>query len=350
MRRAVAAGAVVTVVVAGGGAAFALAGGDGQAAPPPSLSTPTAEITRGDLVDTASVDGTLTYADERAVQTGAAGTVTWAPEAGATITRGRSLFKVDGRPVTLMYGDLPLYRALRDGVSDGKDVRQLERNLRALGYGDGLTVDETFSAATADAVEEWQHDRGLPETGGVDAAQVVFQPGAVRIKEAKVVKGGRTSPGQPALTVTGTRRIVHVDLDSDKQDLARKGAVVGIELPGGTSVEGRIAEIGTVAEQSGGQGEEEKTTIDVEITLVGKSGRLDQAPVTVELESERRENVLSVPVEALLALREGGFGVEVVEGTARRILPVTLGTFGAGRVEITGAGLRDGMKVGVPAS
>ncbi|HEU4675058.1 MAG TPA: peptidoglycan-binding protein, partial [Motilibacteraceae bacterium] len=61
-------------------------------------------------------------------------------------------------------------------------------------------------------------------------------------------------------------------------------------------------------------------------------------------------NVLAVPVEALLALREGGFGVEVVEGASTRVVPVELGAFGSGMVEITGAGLAEGMKVGVPAT
>ncbi|WP_243708481.1 hypothetical protein [Actinomadura sp. GC306] len=67
------------------------------------------------------------------------------------------------------------------------------------------------------------------------------------------------------------------------------------------------------------------------------------------LESERRKGVLSVPVEALLALREGGFGVEVVDGAGRRLVPVDVGAFGGGRVEVAG-GVREGMKVGVPAA
>ncbi len=47
--------------------------------------------------------------------------------------------------------------------------------------------------------------------------------------------------------------------------------------------------------------------------------------------------MLTVPVAALLALQEGGFGVEV----ARRrdtYLPVKTGMFANGRVEVSGAG------------
>jgi hypothetical protein len=73
-------------------------------------------------------------------------------------------------------------------------------------------------------------------------------------------------------------------------------------------------------------------------------GSLDQAPVTVRLVSEQRKGVLTVPVSALLALKEGGYGVQV--GT--RIVPVKLGMFADGRVEITGSGITAGTKVGVP--
>ncbi|MEV7908154.1 peptidoglycan-binding protein, partial [Streptomyces anulatus] len=305
-----------------------------------------------DLVDTKTVDGSLTYAGERRLATDASGTVTWAAAEGAVVRRGRPLLRVDRKPVVVLYGSLPLYRPLRWGMSDGPDVEQLERNLKALGYGDHLTVDDRFSYATHLAVKEWQDDAGLPETGQVDATQAVFLPAAVRVTDATVSVGDRTAPGRPFMTVSGIRRLVHVDLDTGDQGLARKGAKVTVELPGGERTTGRISAVGTVAEPvTSGQGGDDGTTIDVDITLdrVPKA-RLDQAPVEVELVSERRRNVLAVPVEALLALREGGFGVEVVEGGAARVVAVETGAFGSGLVEITGAGLSEGMKVGVPAS
>ncbi|MEW2357784.1 peptidoglycan-binding protein [Spirillospora sp. NPDC029432] len=347
MKRALAAGAAVSVV-AGGGAVWALSGDGGQARATGKPEPATAVVTRGDLVDTEKVDGTLTYDGERSVWTGASGVVTWAPAQGATIRRGKPLVRVQGEPVVLLYGGTPMYRTLRQGVSDGADVRQLEGNLDALGYGDGLTVDKEFTGATDAAVREWQDDLGLDVTGSVDARQVVFLPHAVRVKEVAAPEGKRTGAGQPVLTVAGTRRLVHVDLDAEKQDMAREGARVSVELPGGQVVRGRVESVGTVAEQTGTE-QDPATTVDVEISLDGGGTRLDRAPVTVELESERREDVLSVPVEALLALREGGFGVEAVDGARRRVVPVRTGAFGGGRVEVSGAGLAAGMKVGVPS-
>ncbi len=346
VRRVVVAGGVAVAVVAGGGGALAwtMDGSEPESVHEARLGT--AVVTRGDLVDTETVDGKLTYGDVREVWTGASGVVTWAPEKGAVVKRGGTLLKVAGKPVTLMYGGSPMYRTLREGTS-GKDVRQLEENLRALGYG-GMTVDDEFTAATGAAVKEWQDDRGLAETGAVDSGQVVFLSGAVRVREVKAPEGRRVGQGQAALTVAGTKRVVHVDLDADKQDLAEEGAGVSVQLPGGKSVKGKITEVGSVAESTG-SGQDKKTTIGVDISIGdAKTGRLDEAPVSVELESERKKDVLSVPVEALLALREGGFGVEVVD-TGRRIVPVQVGTFGGGRVEVSGSGLSEGMKVGVPA-
>jgi peptidoglycan hydrolase-like protein with peptidoglycan-binding domain len=343
--------AAVAVVIAGAGVAVVTTGGGGSAegntAPP---VPPTADVTRGDLVDSEAVDGKLTYAGERDLSASVQGTVTAVPAEGAIIKRGRALVKVDREPVVLMYGTIPLYRALDQNMTDGPDVEQLERNLKALGYGDDLTVDEDFTYATHLAVTEWQDDRGLPETGVVDSSQVIFLDGAVRVASRAVEVGDQAAPGRKLLTVSGTRRVVEVDLDTGDQAMARKGAKVGIELPGGKETTGKISKVGTVAkaipeEQGGG------STIDVEISISGRgAGRLDQAPVTVHLESERVKDVLTVPVEALLALREGGFGVEVVEGGATRLLAVETGAYGAGRVEVSGTGLAEGMKVGVPAS
>lgn len=214
MRKVWAFGGGVVIAVAAAWTAVTLSGGDGGS----DWTTPsvpaTATITRQVLVDTKTVDGALTYSGSQQVTGAVAGTVTWVAAEGTMIRRGRPLLKVDRRPLVLMYGELPLYRELGQGVGNGPDVEQLERNLRALGYGDSLTVDERFSYATYLAVRQWQDDLGLTRTGRVDEAQVVFLPAAVRVTEAKVQVGGRAGPGQQLLAVSGVRRLVHVDLDT----------------------------------------------------------------------------------------------------------------------------------------
>ena len=58
-------------------------------------------------------------------------------------------------------------------------------------------------------------------------------------------------------------------------------------------------------------------------------------------------SVLSVPVAALRALPEGGYGVEIIEGDDIRLLPVTTGLFARGQVEIRGEGVVEGAIVGI---
>jgi membrane fusion protein, multidrug efflux system len=227
----------------------------------------------------------------------------------------------------------------------------LEENLSALGY-DGFTVDDEFTENTAEAVEEWQEDLGLEETGKVDPGQIVFLTKPVRVADQVATVGDRV--GGPVLKYTGTQRVVSIDLDVDNRGLVEKGDKVTATLPDDTELKGTIATIGTVAQTKGGgqSGEEETSTIDVTVTLDDpkSTAGFDQAPVDIELVSDKRENTLTVPISALLALREGGYGLEVVEGGKSRVVPIEVGMFADGRVEVSGPDIREGVKVGVAKS
>jgi peptidoglycan hydrolase-like protein with peptidoglycan-binding domain len=270
------------------------------------------------------------------------------------VERGQPLYSVDNRPVTLLYGDLPAWRRLAAGMSDGPDVRQLEQNLVALGHGTEaeMPVDDRFTAGTAAAVKRWQRSLGLEETGAVEPGQVVFLPGALRVAEVKVEKGSPAPPGSPVLTGTSTTRVVQVDLDATKQALAKAGDKVDVKLPDGRVAPGSIASVGTVA-QTKGQGESAKRVVAVTVSLddPAMGGSLDQAPVKVGITSASRKGVLAVPVNALLALAEGGYGVRVMDGVAAgRIVRVEPGLFARGLVEVSGDGLSEGTLVEVPTS
>jgi multidrug efflux pump subunit AcrA (membrane-fusion protein) len=68
----------------------------------------------------------------------------------------------------------------------------------------------------------------------------------------------------------------------------------------------------------------------------------------VNVEIAAAENVLAVPVEALLALSEGGYAVEVAdESGVTHLVPVTVGVFADGMVEIEGD-IDAGTRVVVP--
>jgi multidrug efflux pump subunit AcrA (membrane-fusion protein) len=73
---------------------------------------------------------------------------------------------------------------------------------------------------------------------------------------------------------------------------------------------------------------------------------IDAAPVVVEVVTDRRDGVLAVPVNALVALLEGGYAVEIVEDDgSHRYVRVDPGLFQDGMVEVTGEGLEAGDTV-----
>jgi peptidoglycan hydrolase-like protein with peptidoglycan-binding domain len=350
--RLAAAGAALAVL---GAAAWTVAARPGPAAGD-QVATATATVTRRDLRATEEVDGTLGYGDARKVVNGRQGTVTALPAEGAVVTRGRALYRVDDRPVPLLYGRLPAWRPLSVGVDDGPDVRQLERNLVALGHDPDreVTVDDHFTWATRAAVRRWQEAAGLEETGTFQPGDAVWQPGPVRVGTVQAAVGDAARPGSPVLEVTSTTRQVTIDLDASRQPYVRAGDRVDLELPGWRTTTGRVRSVGKVAATpdpaSDGQGDSTPTVeLVVSLDHPGDTGRLDQAPVDASITTEVRRGVLAVPVNALLALAEGGYAVEVERDGRRQLVGVRTGLFAEGQVEVTGAGLRAGDRVVVPA-
>ncbi|MEU9738506.1 peptidoglycan-binding domain-containing protein [Micromonospora chersina] len=348
----VVASAVVVAAAAGVTAAVAAGGRDGGTAASGGLPPATAPVTRQTLVDAESFDGELGYGTSHSAAPRTGGTVTWLAATGSQVTRGKPLFAVDDAEVVLLYGRLPAYRTLGPGVS-GDDVRQFERNLKALGYS-GFTVDDDYTSATADAVRDWQEDLGLPETGRVELGRVVYADGPVRVESHEADVGDPAQPGQAVLTWTGTTRVVTVSLDVDDERLAKKDTTVTVSLPDGKEVAGTVAGTETVIETgtdggAGGQGDPE-TKIEVTVTVADPKALtgFDQASAKVAFTAAERRDVLTVPVAALLALAEGGYGVQLVEGATTRIVAVETGLFAAGRVEVSGAGLTEGATVGMP--
>jgi peptidoglycan hydrolase-like protein with peptidoglycan-binding domain len=372
----------------------------------------TTAVERRTLTERATVDGTLGYAGGAEVYDRISGTYTWLPAVGAVIRRGGTLFKVDNLPIALMYGSVPAYRAMKAGISDGPDVRELNANLVALGYDPygEIAAGDHFGAATAAAVRRWQHAEGLSETGEVELGRVVFAAGARRVTTVHVVVGqdppggesesskpsgsekpqgsskpkGSKSPSKSSeeesssgsdgsggsgsapvlvLSTTADTQIVTLALKATQQELAHVGERVPVALPDGRTVHGRVSEVGTVAIESSNEGEGgggggsggsgggngENATISVQVKLDRPVAHLDKAPVSVELVKAIRRHVLAVPATALVATGGGGYAVQALEGNRRAEIAVTPGMFANGYVEVEGGGLRDGMTVLEPS-
>jgi len=298
----------------------------------------------------ADLTGSLAYETSRPVAVGSAGIVTRLPAEGSVIERGDVLYELDGRiRPRLLYGDRPLWRPLGSKVSDGADVLQLEQNLRAMGYAPkGMKVNRHWDAKTTQAVKRWQKATGRKRDATLDGADLAFLPGAVRVASHQAVVGDAAAPGTPVFRTTTATRVVTLDLSASRQDLVAPGQAVSIDLPDDSVVTGNVRSIGRVA-TAGENGAAATVPVTIDIDPGAKLPDLDAAPVTVHVVTESHPGVLAVPVNALVALLEGGYAVEVVDADgSRRYVGVKTGLFQDGRVEVAGEGLAAGDNVVVP--
>ncbi|MGY5131625.1 peptidoglycan-binding protein [Streptomyces nigrescens] len=352
-RGLVALAAAVTATAATAGVMLVTGPGKDASAGKPKGPPTTTEITRTDLVQSKTVDGRLDYAQRRAVKSPVEGTITKAAESGKTVSLGQRLYERDARPVTLLYGSTPMFRTMKVGAR-GPDVLQLERNLRDLGFGAGLYVDARFDEATKAAVKQWQKSLDVTSNGEVGQGDVVFQRGPVRVVSADAALADSIGPDKAVLTVASTKPVVRASLDEADRALAANGTKVEVDLHSGGTRHGKVSGVAAPEDSesaeggAGGSGSSEEG-IDVEITLDGgdKLKQEDrQGTLSVKFVSESRKNVLTVPVEAVVALREGGYGLELVQGSKTRMVAVETGLTADGRIEVSGTGLAEGMKVG----
>jgi len=242
---------VVLALIAGGGVAWWLLASDGDDAAATTSPLKTAEVVLTDMEEVETLDGTLGFEEGDPIGSGMSGTLTWVTPAGTVVSEGAVLYRVEGKPVVLLrgnlpawqpmgleevsltikptgtitwlpetgttlqqgdvvtrvnevpvillYGDLPAYRTLKYG-SEGADVAQLEAALVALGYDpDGsVTVDEDFDYQTYLMVLDWQEAAGLDDDGRVDPADIVIVPGPVTVGTLTAAVGD---------TVQGTTRL-----------------------------------------------------------------------------------------------------------------------------------------------
>jgi peptidoglycan hydrolase-like protein with peptidoglycan-binding domain len=344
----VAGGAAVAAAALGAGALAygggGAGGGDGAGGGPRA----TAVIVRADLVQSETVDGRIDFARRRPVKSPAEGTVTVAAREGATVTRGGALYELDDKPVTLLYGPVPAFREMKAG-DRGSDVLQLERNLAALGFGQGLYVDPRFDKATEAAVKRWQKSLIRTPTGRVGHGHVVFQPAEVKVVRADAALADRVGPDSAVLTVASTRPVVRAKLDQADASLTAKGTRVEVTLPSGKTVRGRVS--GTVRPEDPGETPGNDITVEIELDGGGAAveGEDGTAPASVKFVSESRRGVLTVPVEAIVALRgtDGGYGLELVGDGGPRMVRVTTGMTADGRIEVSGPAVREGLRIGV---
>ena len=371
-RGRVAAGVIVVaaaaaVVVAGVTGAFGNTDSPGSGTASSAYRTSTATVTRGALTSQTQVAATLGDAGTYSVVNQAQGTITELPGAGQVVRQGQVLYRVNGSPVMLLYGPVPAYRDLAEGMT-GPDVAELNADLVHLRYATAAQLGPRsdwnyFSAETAYALEALQAHLAVTQTGTLALDQAVFLPSAALITGpgTDTVPGGTATPGSVVLTASSTTPVVTIALDPAQQTEVKDGEQVSITLPDGATTPGVVSQVAAVATAPGSSDNpsssesDSSATIAVQVALSDPkaAGSLNQAPVEVTITTSSVADALVVPVDALLAQARGGYAVEVIgAGNHHHLVAVSLGLFddAAGLVQVTGTGLAAGQHVVVPAA
>ncbi|MFN8050918.1 MAG: peptidoglycan-binding domain-containing protein [Acidimicrobiales bacterium] len=144
--------------------------------PKPSLIT--APVERRALSSNVIVRGDLTYDESTPINLASLSETKAVitkdpPEVGSVLADGQVLTEVNGRPVFVIQGDLPVFRSLSAGAT-GDDVTQLEAGLARLGVDPG-PVDGTFDGSTQAAITAFYRRAGYstkePTAEARDAAE-----------------------------------------------------------------------------------------------------------------------------------------------------------------------------------
>ena len=268
-------------------------------------------------------------------------------------------------------------------VIDGAEALAIENAQKA--YDDALkSYNEGVDAAEALAIENAQkaYDDALKSYNeGVDqeseltkakeeleelklsAKSETFSPTNAYASESPIIIGSYISDIGSAVSlnsqlynISSIGIEVVFQVDASDQETVSLGDSVEIELPTDERVPTIITFIDQVVTQTQAG---EFIEVILEVLNPNEIEAYDQAPVNVFVTTEVSENVLFVPVNALLALAEGGYALEVYEGEAEdgifqgesgvdtSYVAVEIGVFTDGFVEVKG-NISEGQIVVVP--
>lgn len=339
MRRTVIAATVLVVVVIAVVLVVRARPPEPAAAPPPAVKTAT--VRKGDLTNTRTLQAQLGFGAARPVK-GATGTVTKLPATGQATELGKELYRVDDQPVVVFFGATPLFRALDTPGLKGSDVAVVMDNLAGLGYSVGTRPKDATKAEltprVVEALKKWQKALGVDQTG-------VLAPGRVLVLDRPMRVGTvKAQLGEPAaeelFDLTPTTRLVSLQLAVSEAGVLKTDLPVTIVRPDNRAVPAKVTSVTQVAApaENGGPKADVVVTPDNPADVED----LDTAPVRLTVTTESRTGVLIVPLAALVALKEGGYAVQLPSGGLKA---VHTGLYSQDKVEISGDGVTDGLEV-----
>ncbi len=344
LRRTAAITAGVLVVIAAVGVGVLLLRSRPPAAAPAVPQVKTTTVRTGDLANTRSLSANLGFGAPRPVKGSGTGTVTKLPAVGDVAERGGVLYRVDDQPVTTFFGATPFFRKLEAPGTKGSDVAVLMDNLAALGHQVGTRPDDDtkaeFTPRVVTALKKWQKAIGVEQTGTLEVGRVLVLDGPARVASVKAQLGA--TPTEELFEITPTTRLVTARVPLSEAGGVEVAAPVRVVLLGGGETPGRIGSVTPLPPAQEGRSGEPEVEVVVTLDQPDDVDGLETAPVQVRITTESRTGVLTVPLEALIALKEGGYAVQLPDGELKA---VRTGLYSQNEVEISGDGIVDGMRV-----
>ncbi len=342
----------------------------------PSASARTSPVTRGDLSESISFAGVLTYdhpfdavfqktvttttttvggggfggpggggaaaatTKTTTVTTSASGIITWVAPAASEVKSGDVLYRVDNVPVVFLEGDGVLWRDLKVG-STGDDVQAVESALSALGYDPSgtVTVDQKFTSLSRAMTQRFEAAYGLTKTTSFPYAAVVMRPSDSIVTNIALSVGDAVTTGDTVMTLSDTSRVATFSLaPADRTKLA-VGDAVTMRLPSGKSVAGTVASISSGLDATT-NGYDVVAAVSEPIEGLG-----DKVDVTVKASVPLATGALLVPSTALVVRDDGTTTVGVLRDGAVTMVVVTVIATAGQNSAVTSSDLAEGDAV-----
>ncbi|MBM2619445.1 hypothetical protein JIG36_28215 [Actinoplanes sp. LDG1-06] len=358
----------------------------------PEASLITVPVERRSLTSQVVTQGSVTYGRARPITlTGTVAAadgsqmITKSSASGRTLREGDVLLEINGRPVFVLEGKVPMYRTLTRG-SEGDDVRQVRAALRRLVPKRRLAASGAVNDSVLNAVRALYKEAGYAaveptteqrtrlreleravtgaegqalEDARVDLAdyrktygvsipsgEIVFLP-QLPVRVTAVTAQAGTSPSGPVATVADPALVVNATVATEDAELLRTGLTATLRDENG----GESAATVTAIRSAGDEGTPIVLTPKDRARAAALTGRSVQVSIEV---GRTGGEVLAVPVAAVFTASDGQARVTVADATgARRDVPVEPGLAAGGDVEVTpvgGAALEEGDRVVVSGS
>jgi len=267
-----------------------------------------------------------------------------------------------------------------DEIKNYEDLIEEQKRIREMEEGEGSVVDAAEALAIENAQKAYDealesYNKGVDKAAELQQAEEeleelqlaakseTFSPTNALASETPIIVGSYiTSEGSAVAAnsqmynISSTGVEVVFQIDASDQDIVSVGDSVEVELPSEDRIKATVSYVDPVVTQ-GQNGDFIEVKLDISSTEDVKV--YDQAPVDVFVTSEVSQDVLYVPVNALIALAEGGYALEIyngesevgvfegVSGVDTTYVGIEIGVFTDGFVEVSG-NISEGIIVVVP--